>query len=193
MNQNPLLIGCLAKFALSGAAFTAPAPGGTVSNTVIPSNDATIDGGGSVWLDLGTIEECQEKVDSTKIPIFGNTPGKIHLKDELETKPIRTLQCRVNDCSNYAWLLLRRALKPTSPFTGAIGQFVPLSVSRVRGWVKFQRYDGTDEGNDALIDAEQLWSKIMIDNAVTYGGDKNVMFDLVIKQLWSPLNSATAS
>ncbi len=187
MDQAAKLIGCLAKIAINGAAYTAPSAG-TTSRTNIPPNDAT-NGSGSIWPDLGIIAKATEKFDSTKVEIFRPTPGKYMLDDELEAKVKRTLTLTIEECSNVMWLLLRRALKPTSPLTGNIGQFVPLSVSNVKCWMKFQRY-GED---DALVDAEQLWSKISIDNAVEYGPEKNVQFELTVKQLWSPLTSSTAN
>lgn len=188
MQQATQLIGTLAKLALEGTTFVTPAAG-TVSRTTIPDNDAA-NGGGPIWFDLGIIESAQEKVDSTKITIFRPSPGILQLDDELETKLMRTIVCKCSEISNPMYLLLCRALKPTSPLTGNVGQFVPLTVSRVRGWVKFQRYSGID---NALLLAEQVWSKVSIENAVEYGGDKQVMFDLTIKQLFSPLNSATGN
>jgi len=188
MNQATQLLGTLAKIALDGTTYLTPTAG-TVSKTNCPDN-AAADAAGNIWFDLGIIEECQEKVDSTKIPIFRPSPGILQLDDELETKLKRTLQIKCSECSNIMWLLLRRALLPTSPRTGAMGQFVPLTISRVKCWSKFQKYSGID---NSLIDYEQIWSKIAIDNAVTYGGDKQVMFDLTVMQLWSPLNSAAGN
>lgn len=183
------LIGCLAKLSLEGTTYTIPTAG-TVSRDLIPPNDAAKAGPISIWPDLGIIASASEKVDSTSVPIWGPAPGAYVLHDELEAKLIRTITCKVEECSNVMFLLLRRALKPDSPLTGAVGQFVPLTVSRNRAWVKFQRYSATD---NTLLDAEQIWSKIKITNAVEYGPEKNVMFDLEIKQLWSPLTSGTGN
>ena len=188
MNQGSQLLGTLAKIALDGTTYTTPTAG-TVSKTNCPDNAAT-NAAGTIWFDLGIIEDVQEKTDSTKIPIFRPSPGILQLDDELETKLKRTLQVKCSECSNVMWLLLRRALAPTSPLTGAMGQYVPLTISRVKCWAKFQKYSGID---NALIDYEQMWAKIAIDNAVPYGGDKQVMFDLTIMQLFSPLNSAAGN
>lgn len=189
MNQRPDLVGNLAKFAIGGTVVAAPAAG-TVSRTLIPDNAATVAGGAAVWLDLGVIESASEKVDSSKIDIFRPSPGVLQLDEQLESKLKRTISLKISECSNAMWLLLRRALKPTSPLTGALGQFVPLSASQVNGWLKLQQYSGRD---NTLLLAEQVWSKISIDNAVEVGGEKQVMFDLTVLQLWSPLNSANGS
>jgi len=190
MNQAAQLIGCLAKLSLDGTTYTLPAPGGVVSRTNLPPNDAAKAGPVSIWADIGIIAKATENIDSTKIPIFRPAPGQYVLDDELESKPIRTIKCTVEECSNVMWMLFRRALTKDTPLTGAVGQFVPISVSRVKCWVKFQRYSAED---NTLIDAEQIWAKISITNAIEYGAEKNVQFELEIKQLWSPLTSGTAN
>jgi hypothetical protein len=189
MNQSAQLIGCLAKLALDGTTYTLPSAG-TVSRTHLPPNDAAKTGPVSIWADLGIIAKASESVEATKIPIFRPAPGSYVLDDELESKPIRTLKCTVEECSNVMFMLLRRALTQDTPLSGAVGQFVPLTVSRVKAWVKFQRYSAED---NTLLDAEQLWAKLAITNAVEYGPEKHVQFELEIKQLWSPLTSGTAN
>lgn len=189
MIQRPDLIGSQAKFAIAGTAFTAPTAG-SVSASVIPDNAATIAGGGAVWFDLGIIESASEKTDSTKIPIFRPSPGALQLSENLRSKFQRTINLKVSECSNAMFFLMKRALGPLSPLSGAMGQFVPLSMPQTNGWLKLQQYSGRD---NTLLFAEQVWGEISIENAVEAGGDKQLMFDLTISMLWSPLNSANGS
>ncbi len=189
MNQAAKLIGALAKIAIEGTAYTLPGAG-TVSRTNCPPNDAANAGPISIWADIGIIENASEKTDSTKIEIYRPSPGVLQLDDELETKFKRTIALKITECSNVMWLLLNKALSSTSPLTGAIGQYVPFTHPNTKAWFKAQKYDGQ---TNALLFAEQTWCKLSIDNAVEYGGDKQMMFDLTVKQLWSPLNSHTGN
>ncbi len=180
-------MGCLAKVAISGLAWTSPSSG-TVGRDSIPPPNATITGGGPAWIDVGIISDAQEGVQSTEIEIFRPSPGVLQLADVKETKHKRELDLTLDECSNFAWLLLRKCLKSNSPMSGNMGQHVPLSGGVSKLWLKIQDYDG--ENNDLLL-IEQMWGHAKIDGPVARGGDQPVQFKLKVRQLWSPLNSST--
>lgn len=189
MNQEVKLLGCLAQFALAGTVESTPGTG-TTSGTYIPGNAAVDASSAALWMPLGIIAECSEKVSNGKIKIFKPSPGTLTLADLRETKFERELTIKISECSNLMWLALRRALSTTSPRTGAIGQHVPLTGGTIRGWLKVQSYN---QDTNAQEIAEQVWGTFSIDSAVPYGNDKNVEFTVMFTQLWSSLNSATGA
>ncbi len=191
MIQETKLLGCLAQFALAGTTQVLPTPvgGPVVSGTYIPTNDATDAAVAALWVPLGIITGWEPKVSSSKVEIFGPSPGTLTLKDLRETKFKREISITVSDCSNVMWLAAARALGITSPRTGAIGQYVPLTGGTVRGWLKAQQYN---QDTNALENAEQIWGTMVVTQKKA-GDDKNVEFDITFTQLWSALNSANAA
>ena len=67
---------------------------------------------------------------------------------------------------------------------------MPLSGGTQKLWLKLQSYDGE---TNALLLSEQIWGHATVDGAVALGGDKAVQFKLKLRQLWSPLTSATGN
>jgi hypothetical protein len=192
MIQETKLLGCQAMFALAGKTQVTPTPSGgpVVSNVYIPDNSGADSTSAPIWTPLGIIADAQEKVSSTKIEVYAPSPGTLQLSDVRETKFKRELTLKIGECSNVMWLVLRRALLITSPLTGAIGQFVPLTSGTIKGWIKFQAYN-QDTNAQELI--EQTWCQFSVDGAVSYGSDKAVEFSASVLQLRSSLNSHQGS
>lgn len=188
MTQETKLLGCLAQFALAGTVQATPTAG-TVSSSFIPDNDGADSVPAPLWMPLGIIADAQEKISSTEVEIYKPSPGTLSLADVKESKFKREVTLKVSECSNLMWLALRRALKTTSPRTGAMGQHVPLTGGTIKGWLKFQSYD---QDSNSQVLAEQVWCQLKVDVS-SYGNDKNPEFTCTFKQLWSSLNSATGA
>lgn len=191
MIQETKLLGCLAQFALAGTTQVTPTPSGgpVVSGSYIPDNAGVDSSTAALWVPLGIISGWEPKVSSSKVEIFGPSPGTLSLKDVRETKFKREISIMVTDCSNIMWLAAARALGITSPRTGAIGQYVPLTSGTIRGWIKAQQYN---QDTNALENAEQVWGTMVVTQKKA-GDDKNVEFDISFTQLWSALNSANGA
>jgi hypothetical protein len=193
MIQEVKLLGCHAQFALAGTTQTTPTPSGSgvVSKSFLPADAAVDSEAKSLWMDLGIISEVGEGVKAgATIKVFRPSPGSLVLDEVKESKYERTLKLKIEECSNVMWSILRRSLTTTTPRTGDIGDHTTLSSGTIRGWLKVQSYD---QDTNALIIQEKTWVAIQINNPVTYGNDKNVMFDCDVTQLYSALNEATGS
>lgn len=194
MIQESKLLGCLAQFALAGTTQVTPTPSGgpIVSKTFIPDNNAADATPVNLWVPLGVIAEVKESTKpGTTTKIYRPTPGTLQLDDVKESKYERSLTMTIEECSNFMWLAMRRALLVASPRQAgtAIGQYVSFTSGTIRGWIKFQAYN---QDTNALELTEQFYCALQID-AATYGGDKNPSFSCAALQLFSTLNSSNGS
>ena len=188
MIQETKLVGCLVQLALAGTIEATPTAG-NVGVGFIPDNSGVDASSSAIWMPLGTVASWEPKVSSKAIEIYGPKPGTLTLTDKRRTQFKREITITVTDSSNAMWLAINYALGITSPRTGTIGQYVPLTSGTIKGWIKAQFYNQDTNSQEV---AEQVWGEMMV-SAGAFGNDKNIEYKIDFTQLWSALNTATGA
>ena len=149
MNLASLIIGSHFWFFREGDAFVDPAPGICAQESK-PGISPTFDPG---WIDLGAVESFDPTVAQQDHKLWRPAPGRLVLKDVLETQQELSGKVVVNDVGPLA---IETFFRTSQKLGGAQLQFNPLSAISRRGWCHFQGYDQTD----ALALSLDLWVRI---------------------------------
>jgi hypothetical protein len=134
------------------------------------------------WTDIGEISEANIEPQVEEIEVRAPSPGVYRRTAILQRTVDLTLTATVQQGSPLMFeLLFLNAGKITA-------DFVPMSkAGPCRGWWKFQNYSHEDE----LINVMDLWAEASV-NATRFNDDL-VRYELVLKGLYSSLNSGTIS
>src|SRR5689334_5436137 len=130
-----MLVGTHMWFFREGDAFVKPAPGLCAAETDLggagngkPGITPDFDAG---WIDVGTVEACELTATQTDHKLWKPSPGRLVLKDLIETQQEMTGKITVNDVSPLA---VETMFRTNTKLGGAQKQFVPLGAVSRKGW-----------------------------------------------------------
>lgn len=149
LQLGSLIVGSHFWFFREGDAFVDPAPGVCAQESK-PGISPTFDPG---WIDLGAVETFDPSVTQTEHKLYRPSPGRLVLKDLLETLQELSAKVTTNDAGPLA---IEAFFRTSQKLGGAQTQFNPLSAISKRGWVHFQGYDQ----NDNLVLTIDLWCRL---------------------------------
>lgn len=188
MQQTLTLFGTHVFFAREGTTIATPAdaiPTGTTGALV--TRDRKPGPNDTTWLDFGNVEKIDFERKSTEVEDFGPSPGRMVLRNILETKRELDLKFEVSESSNLVReILFGAAALPASPAAG--GQFTPLGGPTKRGWLKIQEYS---QETDAIVETHDLWCYVKI-GSLSQGVEKPT-YTVEARLLWSSLNTSSLS
>lgn len=169
-------LGKHAWFCREGDAFLLPAAGVAGSESKPDPNDAS-------FIDLGAIESWEDDVkDGNDQEVWQPSPGRLVLKDVLETKTKYTVKFTTGQLSAFALEAFYRA---SQKLTSASGQFNPLSARARKGWLHSQLYDQ----NDNEVMSLDLWGRIMVSGGMKSADGAIVKPEFELLVLYSSLNT----
>lgn len=180
LQLGSLIVGSHFWFFREGDAFAVPAAG-VCGQESKPGISPAFDAG---WIDLGAVESFEPTVTQTEHKLYRPAPGRLVLKDVLETQQELAGKITVNDAGPLAVELAMRAVQELS---GVTTQFNPLSAISKRGWVHFQGYDQ----NDNLVLNIDLWSRLRC--TMKFDGKNPTMPEYELFMLYSSQNTGAIS
>jgi hypothetical protein len=175
MNLATALIGSHLWFFREGDAFTQPAPGVSAQEAK-PGISPNFDAG---WIDLGAVESVDPTVNQEEHKLYRPSPGRLVLKDLIETKQELSLKVMTNDVGPLA---IEAFFRTSQKLGGGQVQFNPLSAVSRKGWAHFQMYD---QGDNIWLSLD-LWVRLRTAMKLD-GTPTKPEFDLFM--LYSSLNT----
>ena len=151
MNLESVIVGSHFWFFREGDAFAVPAAGNCGQESK-PGIAPDMDVG---WLDMGSVESCDPTVSQEDHKLYRPAPGRLVLKDILESK--QELSMKVT-CNEVGPLAMETFFRASQKLGGAQVQFNPLSAINKRGWAHFQAYDQADQ----LFLTLDFWCKLRV-------------------------------
>jgi len=180
LNLGSLIVGSHFWFFREGDAYVDPAAG-TCAQESKPGLSPTFDPG---WIDLGAVETFDPTVTQTEHKLYRPAPGRLELKDLLETQQELSAKITTNDVGPIA---IETFFRASQELGGAQTQFNPLSSMSKRGWVHFQGYDQSD----SLVLTLDLWCRVRC--ALKFDGKTPTMPEYDLFMLYSSLNTGAIS
>lgn len=176
LNLGSLIVGSHFWFFREGDAFVQPAPG-VCAQEAKPGIAPNFDAG---WIDLGAVETFDPQVTQTEHKLYKPSPGRLVLKDILETQQELSAKFTTNDAGPLA---MEAFFRTSQKLGGAQVQFNPLSAISKRGWVHFQGYDQ----GDTLVLSLDMWCRLRV--ALKFDGKAPTMPEYELFMLYSSLNT----
>ena len=165
-------------FFQEGAAFTVPGAG-TVSAASVPG---TTD---PAWLDLGTIEEWEDKITGEEKKTYRPSPGQLVTKDVITTKQDLEFTFKSNMLTIPAIQLFYR----TQTLASGATYYNPLSGVPPRGYLLIQRYDQYNTLHMVGIG----WVRIKCQGGMKSGDGNLIMPEFTANLLYNTNNIVTLS
>lgn len=195
MNPTYLKLSGIAKFALTGQAYTTPSadtvtlnsltgtPPGTVSRTYKP------DIGDAAFRDLGHVEvKIKNKTEIEEIR--RGTPGRKIRYAVLENARDLDFDISAKEVTNFIFGLMFGAPLPVAADGTVLSQFNPLAAKACEGFLHLDLYNHDD---NSLALKGDYWVYVQPPDSVDLTGDKRIATDFLAKVEWSPLNTVAGS
>ncbi len=166
-----------------GDTFSIAAAGSNAANPVSASNvPATTT---PEWIDLGVIEEWEDKPTSEEKRLYRPSPGQLVPKDVITTKQDLKFTFKSNELSVIAHQLLYR----TQTLAAGAAYFNPLAGVPPRGFLLLQRYDQYN----VLHQVALLWVRIKLTGGMKSGDGNVIMPEYEADLLYNANNIVTLS
>jgi hypothetical protein len=172
MDTKATILGSHAYFFRDGDAFTVPT-GGTAGRNALP------DDADPAWIDVGAIMEAGVEKKADEKEVWAPNPGKLALKDVLETKRDLTHKFTAQELSPFAL----EVIYGSEALNGTSTDFTALEGETKKGWLRIEQYDE----NDALTNTIYSYCHLKVAGEVKMGAEL-VSASFEARQLISPLN-----
>lgn len=176
-------IGSHAFLLREGDTFSIAAAGSNAANPVSSSNVPATST--PEWIDLGTIEEWEDKITSEEKKTYRPSPGALVTKDVITTKQDLEFTFK----SNVLTVIAQQLLYRTQTLAAGAGFYNPLSGVPPRGFLLLQRYDQYN----VLHQVALLWVRIKVNGGFKSGDGNLIMPEFTANLLYNTNNIVTLS